>query len=126
MFSCNRHETRLLMENHLAGVVRRYSKDVGCPHVPGAQMVFTSRYMRGFEGQDVVVAKGRCVSVRPGTVGEFRKNDSIAHMDGFDNGVSWHTYFTTQMYKGIRDTEPVFHIQVKIDAIEKNPRPGAE
>ena len=125
MFSCNRHETRLIMEGHLTGAVRRYDNKMGCPHRPGAELVFTSPYMPGFEGQEVIIAKGRCMSVRPGTVAEFRKNDNIAHMDGFDNAISWHTHFSSQMYKGIRDTEPVFHLQVKVDEIEKNPKPGA-
>ncbi len=120
MFNCNRHETRLINGGTLHGVIRRYANDVGCPHDPGGEIIFTSKFLRKHEGKEVPFAKGTVVSVRPGTVGEFRRSDVIAQMGGYANGVAWHTYFATQQYPGIRDDERVYNIQVRVTDVDKS------
>ncbi len=121
MFSCNRHETNLIMQGKLGGAVRRYDKKMGCPHRAGADILITSKFTRENPGTDTPIAEGQIVSVRPGSVGDFRRNDTVAQIDGFPNAVAWHTYFSRHVYPGIKDTEPVHHIQMRVTKIEKKP-----
>lgn len=124
MFSCNNHETRRIQEGRAVGVVRRYDPKGGCPHKPGAEIVLTSRFMAGFENQAVPFAKAQVVSVRPGTAAQFRKDDHIGQMDGYDNAAAWWTYFSTNIEKGIKDGELLHHIQFRILEMDKNPQKG--
>jgi hypothetical protein len=106
--------------------VRKYDPKAGCPHKTGAEIVLTSKFMPGLEGQSVPFARAQVINVRPGTAAQFRKDDSIAQMDGFENAQSWWGYFSTQMYKGIGDDEQVHHIRFHIIEMDKSPQPGGE
>lgn len=121
MFSCNRHETNLIMQGKFGGAVRKYDPKSGCPHKPGSKILVSSKFTRENPGKDTPIAEGMVVSVRPGTVGEFKKNDSLAKLDGFANAQSWYTYFARHVYPGVRDDEQVFHVQMRLTQIEKKP-----
>jgi hypothetical protein len=108
------------MEGKTAGVVRRYDVD-SCPHQPKGQLVFTSRYLpwMGDDPKEIPFARATITSVRPGTVGAFRKDKMIAEQDGFENPAVWHGHLN-QLYRGIADNVSVFHISFKIEEVDKN------
>lgn len=122
MFSCNRYETRKILENKAVGVVRKYDPKMGCPHTIGSEIVLVSKFMPGFEGQSVPFAKAQIVSVRPGTAAQFRKDDHVGQMDGYSNAAAWWGYFSGQMYKGTKDSELLHHIQFRVTEVEKHPK----
>ena len=126
MFSCNRNETRRILEGKAVGAVRKYDPKVGCPHKPGSELILTSKFMPGFEGQSVPFAKAEITSVRPGTAAQFRKDDHIGQMDGYKNAAAWWAYFSGQMYAGIKDSEPLHHVQFRILEMDKDPQPGGQ
>jgi len=120
MFSCTRTETRLIVEGKCAGVVRRYERGA-CPHAVGSQIVFSSKFLPWLPHDDdrsIPFAQGTIVSVRPGTVGQFRKDQRLAETDGFANGPVWHGHLN-QLYKGIGDDASVYHITFKLEEIDK-------
>jgi len=118
MFSCTRTETRFVMEGKTAGAVRKYPKGE-CPHKAGSQIAFTSKFLPWMEGdrKSVPFARGTIVSVRPGTVGSFRKDNRLAKQDGFANGNVWHGHLC-QLYDGIKDDESVYHITFRVDKVD--------
>ena len=126
MFSCNRHETRRMLEGRAVGAVRKYDSAEGCPHKSGAEIVLTSRFMPGFEGQAVPFARAQVVTVRPGTAAQFRKDDHIGQMDGYENAAAWWAYFSGHMYRGVKDSEKLYHVQFRIIQMDKNPQKGGE
>lgn len=120
MFSCTRTETRLIINGKSCGVVRRY--DGKCPHKAGSEIVFTSKFLPWLAQDDersIPFAKGIVVSVRPGTVGGFRKDNTMAERDGFSNGAVWHGHLN-QHYRGIGDDVPVHHVTFKLEEVDKN------
>jgi len=119
MFSCTRTETQLIVAGKTAGAVRRYPAGE-CPHSAGGQIVFTSRYLPWVkDGKSFIFAKGTIVSMRPGTVGRFRKDNRMAEQDGFANGPTWHGHIN-QLYAGIKDDESVYHITFKIEDVDRS------
>ena len=119
MFSCTRTETGFVMNGKTAGAVRRYPEG-DCPHAPGGQIIFSSKYLPWVPGnKSIVFAKGTIVSVRPGTVERFRKDNRLAEQDGFANAAVWHGHLN-QLYKGIKDDEFVYHITFRVDEVDKN------
>jgi len=120
MFSCSRTETKLINEGRCCGVVRRYPPNE-CPHKPGSLLQFSSSFLPEMPPSDntqVVFATATIVSVRPGTVASFRKDDMLARQDGFENGPVWHGHLN-QYYKGIPDDASVYHITFRIDSTYK-------
>jgi hypothetical protein len=115
MFTCNRWETKVIMEGRASGCSRVYGN--GCPHRIGGELVLTSRYL-DLEGRDIPFAKAQVVSIRPGTVGEFRRDKMLAEIDGYANGEVWFGQMN-QMYKGLKDTDKVYHIKFRIIEIDK-------
>jgi len=111
-------ETGLILEGKASGVVRRYGES--CPHEPGNEIVFTSKYLAGTKDptQEVPFAKGQVVSVRPGTVGQFRKDKMLAEKDGYANGNVWYGHMS-QLYKGISDDTQVHHVSFRIVELDK-------
>jgi hypothetical protein len=126
MFSCNRYETRKILEGRATGAVRKYDPETGCPHKAKAEIVLTSRYMPGFEGQAIPFARAQVVSVRPGTAAQFRKDDMIGQMDGYGNAAAWWAYFSNEMYRGVKDDEQLHHIKFRIIEMDRNPQKGGE
>ncbi|MBN2258209.1 MAG: hypothetical protein JW704_10345 [Anaerolineaceae bacterium] len=115
MFSCNRLETQLIMEGRASGVARKYGKD--CPHVVGAELVLTSDTLDG-SGRHIPFARATVTSVRPGTVGQFRKDKIQAEKDGYQSGEHWYGNLR-QMYRGLNDTDKMHHISFLIIEIDK-------
>jgi hypothetical protein len=115
MFDLNRFETKQIMEGRATGCTRKYG-DV-CPHVPGAEIIFTSKFL-DLSGKSVPFARAQVVSVRPGTVGEFRRDSMIAEIDGYPNGEVWYGQMGV-MYKGVKDTDKMHHIKFRIIEIDK-------
>lgn len=120
MLGCTQYEARAIMDGRAVGIVRKYDTKMGCPHAPNSQIVLT------LEGNDndgkkrqVAFAKATVISVRPGTVGRFRKDKMLAQQDGFDNEVAWYTHFSNMLYKGIGDDVKVHHITFRIEKMEK-------
>lgn len=117
MFACNRNETRQIMEGKATGVARRYPG--GCPHVPGSELWLTSDSLdRSGAGRHIPFAKIQVVSVRPGTVGQFRRDPMIAEIDGYANGAVWFGQMS-QMYKGIKDTDNIVHLKFRVIQMDK-------
>jgi len=122
MLTCTMTETKLIMEGKTAGIVRRY--DGACPHEVGSQLVFASEYLpwapRGEDGKRKAVpfARGTIVSLRPGSVGQFRKDKMLAETDGYANPNVWHGHLR-QFYKGIPDDANVFHITFRLEEVDK-------
>lgn len=115
MFELNRFETKQVMEGSASGCARKYGNE--CPHKPGSEIVLTSRFLDS-SGRSIPFAKANVVSVRPGTVGEFRRDPMIAEMDGYPNGEVWFGQLS-QMYRGMKDSEKIFHIRFMITDIDK-------
>lgn len=116
MFSCTRHETHAFREGKAIGAVRRYDGPEGCPHEAGAEIMLSSKFIPGNPaGQEVVFAKAKVVSVRPGTVMQFRKDKMLAEQDGFGSSPSWHGHLVNILYKGIRDDAKVYHVTFRIE-----------
>ena len=120
MFSCTRKETQLIMQGQSCGVVRRYS-DEGCPHEPGGEIVFTSQYLPWTcdNPSPVPFAKATVVSVRPGSVKKFKRDNEMAKRDGFANALDWYTHFSMMVYKGIGDDTPVHHVTFRLLEVDK-------
>ena len=122
MFFCTRRETKLIMEGRSCGFVRRYSPPEGCPHKSNSQIVFTSKYLPWTpdDGKSIPFAKATVVSVRPGTVGSFRRDNRQAGDDGFANGEVWVGHLRQiRGYEDIDDAAPVYHVKFRIDEIDK-------
>jgi len=118
MFSCTRTETKLIMEEKAAGIVRRYPKGE-CPYKVGDEIAFTSRFIPWMrDDKSVPFAKATITSLRPGTVDQFRKDNKMAEHDGFANGNTWHGHLN-QFYRGIKDGESVYHISFRLTEVDK-------
>lgn len=115
MFDLNRFETKQVMQGRATGFTRKYGDT--CPHVPGAEIILTSKFLDRY-GKSIPFARAQVVSVRPGTVGEFRRDSMIADIDGYPNGEVWHGQMN-MMYKGVKDTEKMHHIKIRIIEIDK-------
>jgi hypothetical protein len=106
------------MEGKACGVVRKCLEGK-CPHKAGSKIVFTTKFLPWMDGdQSVPFAKATVVSVRPGTVGGFRRDRMLAGQDGFANGEVWHGHLN-QFYGGICNSDSVYHITFRIDEIDK-------
>jgi len=122
MFPCTRNETRLIMEDKACGVVRPYP-DGACPHRVGSELVFTSKFLpwMGDSDQSVPFAKATIVSVRPGTIGAFRKDDQLAERDGFANGEVWLGHLRQiPGYEDIGDDVSAYHITFRLIEVDKD------
>ena len=97
MFSCTKTEARRIAEGKAVGVTRRYEHG-DCPHKVGNDIVFTGNFFRGYEGQQVPFARGKIVSVRPGTVGQFRNDEMLAYQDGFSTSPEWHGHINLFLF----------------------------
>lgn len=118
MFSVTRTETKLIMEEKSAGVVRRYPSGE-CPYKVGDEIVFTSRFIPWMKDEKPVpFAKATITSVRPGTIGSFRKDDRQAKHDGFANANTWHAHLN-QFYRGIKDDDSAVHLSFRVIEIDK-------
>jgi len=115
MFSCNRYETKVIMDGKSSGMVRQYG-DI-CPHEVGAEIVLTSSYLTQ-DGKALPFARATVTSVRPGSVGEFRRDPMLYETDGYKNGEHWFGNMS-QMYRGIKDTDKMFHISFRLIEIDK-------
>lgn len=113
MFSCTRHETVAIRQGRSTGAVRRYLGE--CPHKPSSMIKLSSKYVDGANGREIVFATATVVSVRPGTVGQFRKDKALAEKDGFESGPAWYTHLKRFLYKDARDGEKVYHVSFKIE-----------
>lgn len=116
MFACNRHETRVFMEGKAVGVVRKYGDT--CPHTVGEEIALTSQYLDDSK-RNIPFCKGTIVSIRPGTVGQFKGDPMIAEMDGYPNGRVWFAQLN-QMYGNIlTDDDKVFHLKLRLEEMDK-------
>jgi hypothetical protein len=115
MLELNRWETKQVMSGRATGIVRKY--DGGCPHSPGGELILTSKYLDS-KSRNIPFAKAQVVTVRPGTVGQFRRDPMIAEMDGYANGEVWFGQMGV-MYRGIKNEEQVYHIKFRITEIDK-------
>lgn len=105
------------MTGMATGCTRKYGDN--CPHRPGAEIVFTSKSMDLTGGdRSIPFARAQVVTVRPGTVGEFRRDPMIAEMDGYENGEVWYGQMKV-LYGGLRDSEKMHHIKFRIIEIDK-------
>lgn len=120
MFHCTGFETRQIMAGKATGVVRRYDKQ--CPHEVGAEIVFTSKMIDRQAPEtgprEIPFARVTVVSVRPGSVREFRDDLMIAEMDGHANGNTWFEHHR-KFYGSIKDTDKLFHIKFKVIEMDK-------
>lgn len=118
MFFVTRTETKLIMEEKSAGIVRRYQRGE-CPYKVGDEIVFTSRFIPWMrDANSVPFAKATVTSVRPGTIGSFRKDDRQAKHDGFANANTWYAHLN-QFYLGIKDDDPACHLSFRLTEIDK-------
>lgn len=115
MFALNRHETKQIMSGKASGAARKY--DV-CPHKAGAEIVFTSKYL-DTSGRSIPFAKATISSVRPGTVGQFRRDQMVAAMDGYENGEHWFGMMSI-MYPGLQDSDEITHIKFRITEMDRD------
>lgn len=117
MFSLTRRETGRVMSGLASGCARKY--DGGCPHKPGGEIVLTSKYIDASgQGRSIPFAKVEVVSVRPGTVGEFRMDPVIAEIDGYENGEVWFGQMS-QLYRGLKNTDEIYHIKWRVLEIDR-------
>lgn len=116
MFALNRFETKQIMSGRAGGCARKYGDE--CPHKPGDEIVLSSRFLSPADNS-IPFAKAQVVSVRPGTVAEFRRNPMIAEMDGYPNGEVWFGQMNV-MYKGLKEDEKMHHIKFRILEIDKD------
>jgi hypothetical protein len=123
MFSCNRHETKQIMAGKADGATRKYDT---CPHKAGNEIVLTSKFLDRSE-RSIPFAKAIVTSVRPGTVGEFRRDQSVAEMDGYPNGEVWVGQMRV-MYPGLADADKLTHIRFRITELDRDAgtRPDVE
>jgi len=115
MFSCNRWETKQIMEGKACGVVRQYGES--CPHLVGGEIVLTSAFLDK-SGREIPFAKAQVVSVRPGLAGEFRRDKMLVETDGYSNGEHWHGQMRI-MFGGIKDTDQLWHLTFRITEMDK-------
>lgn len=116
MFACNRHETRMFMEGKATGVVRKYGDT--CPHMVGDVIALTSQYLDESK-RNIPFCKATIISIRPGTIGQFRGDPMIAEMDGYANGNVWLGQMN-QIYGGIlTNDDKVFHLKLRLEEIDK-------
>jgi hypothetical protein len=115
MFACTRFETKQIMDGKACGIVRKYGDN--CPHVRGGEIVLTSKFIDG--QRNMPFAKIEVQTVRPGTVGMFRRDPIISEMDGYANGEHWVGQMR-QLYPGISNEDKVFHIKFFIKEMDKD------
>ena len=89
------------MEGKASGLTRKYHGQ--CPHQVRGELILTSRFLELDEERPIPFAKATIISVRPGTVGEFRRNNVQAQKDGYDNGNHWLGNMS-MMYRGLKDS----------------------
>jgi hypothetical protein len=114
MFACTRFETKQIMEGKAYGIVRRY---VECPHKRGTVIVFTSKFLDG-SGRDIPFAKVEIQTIRPGTVGIFKRDPIISEIDGYQNGEHWLGQMR-QLYPGIGDDEKLYHLKFVVKELDR-------
>jgi len=115
MFPCTRYETKMIMEGKVVGFARKYPG--GCPHSPGSEIILTSKYLDR-SGRNIPFAKVEVQTVRPGTVGSFRRDSIIAEMDGYGSGEHWFGQMR-QMYGGLKSDEEMYHMKFRVKEIDK-------
>ena len=114
MFALTRHETKQIMAGQAGGVARIY--DV-CPHEIGMQMHMTSKFLDQ-SGRSIPFVKVQIVSLRPGTCGQFRKDQQQAKTDGYENAAMWHGQMNV-MYQGIKDSAKMTHIKFRVLELDR-------
>jgi len=117
MFAVNRYETGKILTRRASGIVRKY--DAGCPHRVGDELVLTSKFLPAGSpnGRGVPFAKAQIVTIRPSTVRQFKEDPMIAEMDGYNNSSVWYEQMRV-MYKGLRDTDQVYHLKLRFIEID--------
>jgi hypothetical protein len=113
------------MEGMATGLVRKY--DGECPHHVRGQLVLTSRFLEPGGERPIPFARAEIISIRPGTVGQFRRDKTQAEKDGYKNGAHWFGNIN-RMYKGLKDSDEVYHLSFRIIQIDKQAgqRPDVE
>lgn len=119
MLSVTRHELGKLLSGEADGVTREYPS--GCPHKPGDKMVLTSRASDTTGQSDEAFAGVVVTSVRPCRIGDRKKDNRLAKMDGFANGMDWYMHFSKVLYRrDFDDAETVFRLQLRMEKMEKD------
>lgn len=116
MFACTRLETKMVMEGRASGVVRKYGDS--CPHFRGEKIVLTSKFL-DLSGRSIPFAKVEVMTVRPGSIGEFRRDPFISQIDGYDNGEHWMGQMR-MLYPGTNEDEKVFHIKFNVVELDRD------
>ena len=101
------------MEGKATGFSRKYHNE--CPHKRGEIIVLTSKFLDS-SGRNIPFAKVEVQTVRPGTVGRFRRDSIIAEMDGYGNGEHWVGQMRQLYGRRLNDSDSIFHI--KFNAVQ--------
>lgn len=119
MLYCTGYETRKIMDGSAAGLVRMGE----CPYLPGDEIVLTSDAIDKDNGdgksRHIPFAKAQVISVRPGTVRQFKQDKMTMSMDGYENGNVWVQHHRSNLYKSMKDTDKVHHVKFRITQIDK-------
>ena len=115
MFALTRYETKVIMEGKASGCARKYDN---CPHAVGAEIVLTSKFLDQ-SGRSIPFAKATVVSIRPGTVQQFKADPMIAEMDGYPNASVWAGQMRV-MYGTLKDTDKITHIKFRITELDRD------
>jgi len=119
MFSVTTYELKRLRSGEADGCTRRYPS--GCPHKIHDQIPLVEEQKKGSQNPFCIAV---LMSVRPGTVGERRRDTAearrLALADGFENPAAWYEHFR-MMYgaSGIKEDTQVFRLQFHIKEMEK-------
>lgn len=116
MLACNRWETKQIIEGKASGISRKYNNGV-CPHEVRGELILTSEYLPGVEKQEPF-GKAEIISVRPGTFGQFSRDERMIRGDGYLNSIDWKIQIG-KMYPGLKDTDSMHHITFKLIHIEE-------
>ena len=116
MLACNQFETRQIMEGVATGVTRKYHGS--CPHQVKGELVLTSRYLEPDGNRPIPFARATITSIRPGTAGQFRRDNIQAKKDGYQSGAHWFGNIN-RMYNGIKDSDEMHHLSFRIVQIDK-------
>lgn len=121
MLSVTRHELAKLLSGEADGVTREYPGPGGCPHKPGDKMILSSRASDPENKQEMPFAGATVMTVRPCTIGERRKDNRLAKLDGFSGGEDWYMHFSKILYRRDFDPSQMTHrLQLRIEKMEKD------
>lgn len=119
MFAVSNYELMKLRAGEADGCTRRYP--AGCPHKIGDQIPLVEEQRKGDLNPFCIAV---LLSIRPGTVGDRRRDTPeakrLARADGFDSPAAWYQHFR-MMYgaAGIQDNTQVYRMQFRIKEMEK-------